>query len=86
MKTILVLILLFSISPKVMATDPPMQLYDEGVYQGTIFRINCVGTDIVCTRSGITGIITIGGTTSPGQLQFLGSDLTFGDSNLTFNP
>lgn len=54
-----IILLLFFISP-VIAADPPMQLYDEGVYKGVIFKIDCVGDGITCTKSGITGIITVG--------------------------
>lgn len=86
-KIFLLSILTLIFTGNVFATDPPIQLYDEGVLQGTIFRINCVGDGIVCTRSGITGIITVGAVAPiTGQLQFISSDLTFNGSNLTFNP
>lgn len=72
---------------EVLAADPPMQLYDEGVLQGVIFKINCVGSGIVCTKSGITGIITVSSVTPPvSGLQFLSVDLQFIGNSLTFNP
>lgn len=73
---------------KAFAADPPMQLYDEGVLQGTIFKINCVGDGIVCTKSGITGIITVNSVVPPATnyLTFSSAVLTFGGSKLTFVP
>jgi len=41
--------------------SPSIQLQDEGVSQGQIKRLNCVGAGVVCTRSGITGTATIAG-------------------------
>lgn len=58
-----IILLLLFVSP-VLAADPPMQLYDEGVYKGVIFKIDCVGDGITCTNSGITGIITVGTVTA----------------------
>lgn len=78
-------IILLLLSTKAFATDPPFQLYDEGILQGTIYKLNCVGSSITCTKIGTTGIITIE-SESPGQLQFLGNDLTFNGTSLTFNP
>ncbi len=43
------------------SADPPLTLYDEGVKQGVIFKIDCVGAGVACTKSGITGTATIGG-------------------------
>lgn len=37
------------------------QLKDEGTSQGYINKIDCVGAGIACTRSGITGTVTVGG-------------------------
>lgn len=85
MKIILITILLLISPVLVFATDPPIQLYDEGVLVGTIYKIDCVGSTITCTKNGITGTITIGSSVS-GSLQFLGNDLTFNGNSLTFNP
>lgn len=60
------------------AADPPMTLYDEGVKQGPIFKIDCTGAGIDCSKSGITGTfhVTGGGTTGYDTVQEEGSDLT----------
>lgn len=58
LRNLIIIIFLF-ITPA-LAADPPMQLYDEGVLLGTVFKLNCVGSGVVCTKSGITGIITVG--------------------------
>lgn len=81
MNKILITIILLFLSSSAFATDPPIQLYDEGVLQGVVFKFNCVGDGIVCTKSGITGIITVG---TDYSLSFLGSGLTFLGSPLTF--
>lgn len=39
-------------------------LYDEGVFVGNVTRINCVGSSISCAKSGLTGIITLTGSSS----------------------
>lgn len=38
---------------------PGIQLQDEGVSQGRIQILNCAGTSISCTKSGVTGTATI---------------------------
>ena len=40
---------------------PGIQLQDEGTGQGRIQTLNCVGTGIACTKSGVTGTATISG-------------------------
>lgn len=40
---------------------PGIQLNDEGISQGRIQTLNCVGAGVVCTKSGVTGIATIAG-------------------------
>ena len=41
---------------------PPTQLEDEGVRQGVpVWKIDCVGPDIACTHSNVTGTITATG-------------------------
>lgn len=90
-KFFLSVFVIFIFSSPALATDPPMQLYDEGAIQGTIFKINCSGSDIACSRSGITGTIQIGTNVvgpgaTPGGLTFLGSQLQFNGSDLAFNP
>lgn len=47
------------------AGNPPTILKDEGVEVGTpAYVIDCVGDNITCTHSGITGTITVSGVTS----------------------
>ncbi len=46
------------------ADNPPETIYDEGVRKGTAFNINCVGSGVTCTQSGITGTITVNGGSS----------------------
>lgn len=43
------------------SADPPLTLYDEGVKQGVVFNIDCSGSGIACTKSGITGTISASG-------------------------
>ena len=40
---------------------PGIALQDEGVSQGRIQILNCVGAGVVCTKSGVTGTATISG-------------------------
>lgn len=40
---------------------PGIQLQDEGVSQGRIQILNCVGAGVACTKSGVTGTATIAG-------------------------
>jgi hypothetical protein len=40
---------------------PGIALQDEGVAQGRIQILNCVGAGVVCTKSGVTGTATISG-------------------------
>lgn len=40
---------------------PGVQVADEGVNQGQVTRLNCVGAGVNCTRSGATGTLTITG-------------------------
>jgi hypothetical protein len=43
---------------------PGIQLQDEGTGAGRVQILNCVGTGVTCTKSGVTGVVTItGGTT-----------------------
>lgn len=55
------LFLLILLSSTAYATDPPLQLYDEGVLQGTIYRLDCQGSGISCTKSGIVGALSVSG-------------------------
>lgn len=43
------------------ADNPPETIYDEGIRKGTAFNLNCVGSGIACTQSGVTGTITVNG-------------------------
>lgn len=38
-----------------------IDLRDEGAGQGQIKRLDCVGANIVCAKSGVTGTVTISG-------------------------
>lgn len=40
---------------------PGVGLNDEGVVQGRVQILNCVGAGVVCTKSGVTGVLTIAG-------------------------
>lgn len=45
---------------------PGVMLADEGTNAGQVTRLDCVGTGVACTRSGVTGTVTIsGGGASP---------------------
>lgn len=59
------------------SADPPLTLYDEGVKQGVVFKIDCTGDGVVCTRTGTTATVDVdagGPGGSPGgsspQIQF----------------
>lgn len=56
-------IVLFTISTAFAQVGPApgIQLQDEGVNQGRIQILNCVGAGVVCTKSGVTGTATISG-------------------------
>lgn len=72
------------------ADQPPLEIKDEGVSQGRpAYTLDCVGAGIACSRSGITGTITVGGSSgSPGgsdtQVQFNDSSSFGGDAGFTF--
>lgn len=38
-----------------------LDLRDEGASQGQVKRLDCVGTGIVCARSGVIGTVTVSG-------------------------
>lgn len=40
---------------------PGVQLQDEGANQGRVQTLNCIGTGVVCAKSGVTGTVTISG-------------------------
>lgn len=48
-------------SPGFVSSRAPLILLDEGVVQGAISKLDCVGTSIACTRSGATGTATVTG-------------------------
>ncbi len=45
----------------VFAADPPLTLYDEGTKQGVVFKVDCVGAGISCSKSGIIGTLNVSG-------------------------
>lgn len=40
---------------------PGVQLQDEGANQGRVQILNCAGTGVTCSKSGVTGTVTISG-------------------------
>ena len=56
----LILVLLFSGSVFAQGI-PPTQLKNEGTTLGPVFILDCVGSGIDCTRSGVTGTLTASG-------------------------
>lgn len=77
---------------------PGVQFNDEGVSQGRVQIINCAGAGIVCTKSGVTGTLTVTGAagsvyttvqeesvslTQRAILNFLGSSITCVDNGGT---
>lgn len=60
--TILLLALLWPISSFAQVGPAPgIALQDEGVNQGRIQILNCVGSSIVCAKAGVTGTATVSG-------------------------
>ena len=55
------LIFLMFFGTNVYADNPPERIFDEGVYKGVAYNLNCVGDGIVCSNSGITGTLTVSG-------------------------
>lgn len=56
---------------------PGVGLQDEGVAQGRVQILDCVGTSIACTKSGVTGTITItGGGSGYNTIEDEGTPLT----------
>ena len=53
---------------------PTIQLQDEGTNQGQVNKLNCVGSAVACTRSGVTGTITI----TSGGGSFAETEIDFG--------
>lgn len=52
-------------------TNPPgVGLYDEGTRQGQVQRLDCVGSSIACTKSGVTGTLTLSGSGAPTDAQY----------------
>lgn len=77
---------------------PGVGLNDEAVVQGRVQIINCAGAGIVCTKSGVTGTITVSGAagsfystiqeesvslTQRAILNFLGTSITCADNGGT---
>ena len=59
--TKLIFVLLF-VSSIAFADAPPLEIKDEGTSQGRpAYILDCVGAGISCTRSGITGTMTVSG-------------------------
>lgn len=54
-----IVFLLFSTT--IWAADPPLTLYDEGAKQGVVFKVDCVGAGISCSKSGIVGTLNVSG-------------------------
>lgn len=66
MKRIYVAIIVWLLSISVVyagdfTPSPSIQLQDEGVNQGQVKQLNCVGTMVACTRSGVVGTVTVTG-------------------------
>jgi hypothetical protein len=73
---------------------PGVQLQDEGTGQGRVQILNCVGGTIACTKSGVTGTLTLSGggggyatieeegtpLTQRTTINFTGSTITCSDS------
>lgn len=43
------------------ATSPSIELKDEGASQGFVKKLDCTGTGVSCSRSGVTGTINVTG-------------------------
>lgn len=72
MKSLFALLILFLTVPAFASTE----LKDEGTSQGFVNRLDCIGANISCARSGIEGDITIaGGTDAPADAEYLVSTL-----------
>ena len=54
----------------VVQNPPGVGLYDEGTRQGQVQRLDCVGAAIACTKSTITGTLTISSTGAPTTAQY----------------
>lgn len=54
-------VVILTLISSVRADNPPEMIYDEGTRQGVAYRLNCVGSGISCTQSGITGTLTVNG-------------------------
>lgn len=77
MKAYLILLLLSLFTNTAWPADPPLTLYDEGVKKGVVFKIDCTGVGVTCTKTGTTATVDVAGGGpggSPGgsspQLQF----------------
>lgn len=80
------LLILLLICSNAWSADPPLTLYDEGVKQGVIFKLDCVGAGVSCSQSGTTGTFMISGGGSGGNVTInTTSPLTGADTNTTFN-
>lgn len=56
-----------------LAQSQSLQMADEGAPIGSMRRINCVGSGVVCSASGTTGTITVGagvGGGAPAEAQY----------------
>lgn len=62
-------------------TIGPLQLKDEGVAQGAVRTLDCVGAGIACTRSGSTGTLTVAGGGGGGN--FVAVTVDFGAAGAT---
>lgn len=58
---LLILLLAWSASAQDFAPSLSTTLKDEGVSQGQVKTLNCVGAGIACTRSGTTGTLSVAG-------------------------
>jgi len=54
-------ILLAFVLGQTLSTPPGVALKDEGVSQGRVSTIDCVGSSVTCTRVGSTGTLSVTG-------------------------
>jgi hypothetical protein len=59
-----------------------IELKDEGASQGRVKVLDCVGAGVACTRSGVTGTLTISGGGGGGG-NFVAATVDFGASGNT---
>lgn len=62
MRRYLLLIPFLLLASSVLAqTSGSVRLLDEGVQQGKVENLDCIGSTITCARTGVTGTLTISG-------------------------